>query len=279
MTFYKAKKRGGESSVKGNIVKNVLKETKGIVVKATVRKATALDGYRKRGQDIINRGLASGYEEYMRKILKTLDVDELVKSKQGLENLKRKMIVVREREGVEKANRKWEHNVYVEKAYKTTTKQMDEVRDSYGSKTLHMVEMSDEFDDLPHFEEFEDMDTADIKRSIKQMEMKRLITYVDEMADEKKYEFFKTYFMELRYDGDLWLKVEELSDSFKGNLSEFNDFTETICSNEFKRFYASDQEKINAQEYKDEMTDRLIRAIDIRNRSLSAKNKIKNIKI
>lgn len=266
--------------MKSNIVKNVVKATKRGAVKATSRKATALDGYRKRGQEIINRGLASGYEEYMRKILKTLDVDELVKSKQGLENLKRKMIVVREREGVEKANRKWEHNVYVEKAYKTTTKQMDEVRDSYGSKTLHMVEMSDEFDDLPHFEEFEDMDTVDIKRSIKQMEMKRLITYVDEMADEKKYEFFKTYFMELKYDGDLWLKVEELSDSFKGNLSEFNDFTEAICSNEFKRFYASDQEKINdAQEYKDEMTDRLIRAIDIRNKSLSGKNKIKNIKI
>ena len=76
-----------------------------------VNKTNKLNSYRKSAQGIINRGLKSGHEQNMLKHLGTLDVNELVKSKKGLEKLKDKMKYIRQIPKIERDNKIYDAKV------------------------------------------------------------------------------------------------------------------------------------------------------------------------
>lgn len=237
-------------------------------VKNTTKKAKSvskLDTYRQSAKGIITRGVKAGHGDNMKRVLGTLDVNELVKSKQGLENLKRKMRHIRQIPTLIKDRERYENkrdkSKLVKEAKKISGEQVREVIDEYGHKVYCDMYYEGKMGNLPQFEDYNDMDVNELRGCIDEMESVPLIVRADMLQIERIDGFFHNYFREIELNEIEGKQIEALKETFKGKLAEFNDFQEIVTGDKFK---GHEYDKSDADNYQDVMASRLKRMLEMR---------------
>ena len=95
---------------------------------------------------------------------------------------------------------------------------------------------------LPHFTQYNNKNSKELKsflNEIKNMETLEDIAIKETQAKAKEF-LINRYFKEFRLEEDIQERLTKIIKSFKGNLSDFDDFTQEIISRDFKQYTDGD---------------------------------------
>ena len=96
---------------------------------------------------------------------------------------------------------------------------------------------------LPHFTQYNNKNSKELKsflNEIKNMETLEDIAIKETQAKAKEF-LINRYFKEFRLEEDIQERLTKIIKSFKGNLSDFDDFTQEIISRDFKQYTDGDE--------------------------------------
>ena len=237
-------------------------------IKGNIKNNKKLKEYHKKAQAIINRGIKAGHEENMKKHLGSLDVNELVKSKKGLEKLKNDMKYIRQipkiKKDVDAYNRKFERSKLVKEAFEISKAQVNELRNTYGQRAISTMRRDRTYKKISLFGDYNDKrySADDLRQMIHEMKTVSGVTHYKSMMRVEVDEFFDDYFREVRLNDKYKGMLEDMKNHFAETdaLSDFYDFCDYISSNQFKGKYYPDRSDVD--EYEAMMIDRLHRAMD-----------------
>lgn len=218
------------------------------------KKKSKLSQHRRNSRAIIKRAINDGYGKELLRVLGTLDVNELVKSKRGHEKIKHTMKVIRER-----------HGMLIKEAEKLSNKQVDEIKKEYGQRAVNSLRRDRAYKKLPLFADYRDKkkhDIDDLRDMIHDMKNVSGVTHYKSMMRVEIDDFFDDYFREVRLNSKYQAMIKDMKDHFAESnaLSNFYDFCDFITSDNFKGNYYPD--KSDVDEYESMMIDRLHRAMD-----------------
>lgn len=224
-------------------------------MKKKKKKISKLSQYRRNSRAIIKRGINDGYENELLRMLGTLDINELVKSRKGHEKIKHTMKVIRER-----------HGILIKEAEKLSDKQLGEIKDMYGQRAVNSLRRDRTYKKLSLFADYRDKkkhDIDELRGMINEMKSVNGVTHYKNMMRVEIDDFFDDYFKEVRLNNKYQVMIKDMKDYFAESdaLSNFYDFCNFISSDKFKGNYYPD--KSDVDEYESMMIDRLHRAMDV----------------
>ena len=245
-------------------------------------KVGVIKDYQTKGQRSINTAIKNGYGDAILAKYGTTDAKEIVKSKKGLDNLRRNLKVIKERPKIEqevkdiderraqKLFERDEREYIITKINDTIASQSKELKNMYGVKSLKNLRYDRDYRHLPHFINYNNVkrmtrkwtneDLWDMYNRIDSSTLK--MNYQNMMRSEID-EFFNSYFKEVKFHNSCQKKIAEMKAHFstaKG-LCDYYDFVDYICADSFKGEYYG--EKMEVDEYEKEMVDRCNRAYDL----------------